>query len=146
MGPFDLAAPIQRLATAFRTVWQFIRSGVPHPGLTWPTRVACMLIIGPRLLGDSPHVMRIVATQFGILFALLAFSSQLLAGARMFPSLAVGAASGAAVLLTLLLADALVDRYLRRLYKPDAGVDEAAIDEASPEAARGGESESARAA
>jgi hypothetical protein len=92
--------------------------------------------------------MRIVATQFGILFALLAFSSQLLAGARIFPSLAVGAASGAAVLLTLLIADTLVDRYLRRLYKPDDGTDETtvAVDESNPEAARSGESESARAA
>jgi len=92
--------------------------------------------------------MRIVATQFGILFALLAFSSQLLAGARLVPSLAVGAASGAVVLLTMLLADTIVDRYLRRLYKPVDAIEEmfADGDEATTETAQGGESESARAA
>lgn len=109
--------------------------------------VACMLI-PTKPLPESPYAMRIVATQFGILFALLAFSSQLLAGARLLPSLAVGAASGAAVLITLLLADTIVDRYLRRLYKPSEEIGQvmADIDEATPETNQGGESESARAA
>ena len=72
--------------------------------------------------------MRIIATQFGILFALLAFGGQLLAGKTLGQATFSGTAIGVAILLTLIATDALIDRYLGRKYGiPAKGIEEASI-------------------
>ena len=72
--------------------------------------------------------MRIIATQFGILFALLAFSGQLLVGKTLGQATLSGTAIGAAILLTLIATDTLIDRYLGRKYGiPAEGIEEASI-------------------
>ncbi len=60
--------------------------------------------------------MRIIATQFGILFAILAFSSELVAGRTVATASVVGLALGSAILLTLIVTDIAIDRYLARKY------------------------------
>ena len=70
--------------------------------------------------------MRVFATQFGILFALLAFSSQTLAGKPLGLSVLMGCSFGALVFSALLVTDTAIDRYLTRKY----GVPQDRIDNA----------------
>ncbi len=60
--------------------------------------------------------MRIIATQFGVLFALLAFSSQLLSGSAFAIAATIGFMTGLAILASILLVDGAVDRFLMRKY------------------------------
>lgn len=103
-----------------------IRRPGPRRRVTVP--VACNLDAGWR--PSEPLLdMRIIATQFGILFALLSVGSELLAGTSVAGSLLFGVAAGAGVFLFLLGADVIVDRYLRRLYTRPATDEGARRDE-----------------